>query len=109
DGEEVEDELLITNTCVIWTRGQIFRKAFRLDLEKETITYALLTYFPTSEHYHDTEDAAATNLNPDGHYTRALSKALVVFLKTQAHIYFLAGTSHVIHMPFEVEYACAAP
>lgn len=109
DGEEVEDELLITDTCVVWTRGQLFRKAFRLDLEKETITYALLTYFPTSEHYRDTDDVAATKTSADSHDTRPLSKALVIFLKTQAHIYFLAGTSHVIHMPFEVEYACAAP
>ena len=37
------------------------------------------------------------------------SKALVVFLKTQAHVYFLSGTSHVLHLPFEVEYASAAP
>lgn len=36
-------------------------------------------------------------------------RALVVFLKTQAFVYFLSGTSHVIHLPFEVEYAMPAP
>ena len=120
DGEDdVEDELLVTDTCVVWSRGQVFRKAFRLDLEKETITRALLTYFPVPEHGHDTKDgapkttsttsAAATEPKTRERRGGRLSKALVVFLKTQAHIYFLSGTSHVVHMPFEVEFACAAP
>jgi anaphase-promoting complex subunit 1 len=34
-------------------------------------------------------------------------RALVVILKTQAHIFFLQGTSHVVHLPFEV--SCAMP
>ncbi|KKA30837.1 hypothetical protein TD95_000753 [Thielaviopsis punctulata] len=38
-----------------------------------------------------------------------LSKALVVFLKTQAHIFFLSGASHIVHMPFEVEVARPLP
>ncbi|MCJ1231364.1 Anaphase-promoting complex subunit 1 [Toensbergia leucococca] len=29
--------------------------------------------------------------------------ALVVVLKTQAHVYFLSGTSHIVHLPFEVD------
>ena len=29
--------------------------------------------------------------------------ALVVVLKTQAHVFFLSGTSHIIHLPFEVD------
>ncbi|CRG83550.1 hypothetical protein PISL3812_00903 [Talaromyces islandicus] len=37
------------------------------------------------------------------------SKALVVVLKTQAHIFFLAGNSHVIPLPFEVDYVFASP
>lgn len=36
-------------------------------------------------------------------------RALVVFLKTQAFVYFLSGTSHVIHLPFEIERAMPAP
>ncbi len=47
------------------------------------------------------DDAETTPERPTSH--KALSRALVVFLKTQAHIYFLSGTSHVVHMPFEVE------
>lgn len=30
-------------------------------------------------------------------------RAIVVILKTQAHVYFLSGPSHVVHLPFEVE------
>ena len=30
-------------------------------------------------------------------------RALVIVLKTQAHVYFLSEASHIIHLPFEVE------
>ncbi|CAI4215559.1 unnamed protein product [Parascedosporium putredinis] len=106
EDQDIEDELLVTDTCVVWSRGQVFRKAFRLDLEKETITQALLTYFPTSENERTPETALPCKIGTE---KKLLAKALVVFLKTQAHIYFLSGTSHVVHMPFEVESACAAP
>jgi len=108
DGREYEDELLTTDNCVTWSRGGVFRKRFRFDLEKEPVTQALLAYFPASA---DSPDA---NPQPNGSPKKpadkpALSRALVVFLKSQAHIYFLSGTSHVVHMPFEVESACAGP
>ncbi|KAH7028879.1 uncharacterized protein B0I36DRAFT_244623 [Microdochium trichocladiopsis] len=90
----IEDELLTTKDTVIWSRGCVFRKSFGFKLEKEAITQALLAHFPDGE-------------SPDGQ--QLLARALVVFLSTQAHIYFLDGTSHVVHMPFEVESACAAP
>lgn len=102
--DNAEDELLVTKDAVIWSRGCIFRKCFGFKLEKEPITQALLTYFPVSEHNPPPGTASKSRLP-----NHKLSRALVVFLKTQAHIYFLDGTSHVIHMPFEVESACAAP
>ncbi|KAK5995572.1 Negative regulator of mitosis [Cladobotryum mycophilum] len=103
--DQIEDELLTTEKCVVWCRGSIFRKTFKFDLEKEPITQALLTSFPTSEDdKNDRKTAAAKDSRAP-----ALEKGLIVFLKTQAHIYMLSGTSHVIHMPFEVESACAAP
>lgn len=105
DGAQIEDELLTTDKCVVWCRGGVFRKTFKFDLEKESITQALLTYFPASE---DEDSNGKTSGAGDDRFT-ALEKGLVVFLKTQAHIYMLSGTSHVVHMPFEVESACAAP
>lgn len=116
--EDGEDELLTVGNCVIWKKGGLFRKSFNLEIEKdEPILQALLTRFPTT----DTDNNGNTNTNNIGMghtgegNTRGnkgktiLAKALVVFLKTQAQIYFLSGTSHIVHMPFEVESACAAP
>ncbi|EED14058.1 20S cyclosome subunit (APC1/BimE), putative [Talaromyces stipitatus ATCC 10500] len=37
------------------------------------------------------------------------AKALVVVLKTQAHIFFLAGNTHVVPLPFEVDFVFASP
>ncbi|MCJ1402881.1 Anaphase-promoting complex subunit 1 [Xylographa trunciseda] len=36
-------------------------------------------------------------------------RALVVILKTQAHIFFLCGTSHIVHLPFEVSAVFSLP
>jgi anaphase-promoting complex subunit 1 len=114
DGQDCEDELLTTETCVIWSRGGITRRIFSFGLENEPITQALLTYFPASEGSEgqpqpdDDGPKPAKSKTKDWH-TQRLSRALVVFLKTQAHIHFLSGTSYVVHMPFEVESACAAP
>lgn len=114
--DDGEDELLTVGNCVIWKRGGVFRKSFNLDGEKdEPILQALLTHFPTTD---DDNSGAASSKSMDqsaagrGKARRVestLAKALVVFLKTQAHIFFLSGTSHIVHMPFEVESACAAP
>ncbi|PHH86884.1 hypothetical protein CDD83_9630 [Cordyceps sp. RAO-2017] len=103
--DHVEDELLTTRDSVVWCRGRSFRKMFKFGLENEPIVQALLAYFPTSE---DAKTDRDTTDNTDGG-SPALEKALVVFLKTQAHIYFLSGTSHILQTPFEVESACAGP
>ncbi|KAI9643548.1 Anaphase-promoting complex subunit 1 [Ciborinia camelliae] len=104
-GSEIDDELLVTPRCVIWSRGGVFRKSYNFDLEKEPITQALLTSFPS------VGPLPSKNGVPKNRWksSNTKEKAIVVFLKTQAHIYFLSGTSHVIHLPFEVESATAAP
>ncbi|KAL1841144.1 hypothetical protein VTJ49DRAFT_7369 [Mycothermus thermophilus] len=115
DGVECEDELLTTPSCVIWSRGGLFRKSFRFDVDKEPVTQALLAYFPTSaDGFRSSQNPSAISVPQPTKSTSAaertsLARALVVFLRSQAHIYFLSGTSHVVHMPFEVESACAAP
>ncbi|KAF4126185.1 anaphase-promoting complex subunit 1 [Geosmithia morbida] len=101
-----EDELLVTKDAVVWSRGGIIQKSYRFHLEKEPIVHALFTYFPASE---DEKKDSLDMKNEDQRKNPGLEKALVVFLKTQAHIYFLSGTNHIVHMPFEVESACAAP
>ncbi|KAK6592602.1 20s cyclosome subunit (apc1) [Botrytis cinerea] len=104
-GSEVDDELLVTPRCVIWSRGGVFRKSYNFDLEKEPITQALLTSFPSVGPLPSKNGAPKTQQKG----SNTTEKAIVVFLKTQAHVYFLSGTSHVIHLPFEVESATAAP
>lgn len=99
-----DDELLITPRGVIWSRGGLFRKCYRFDLDDEPVTQALLTTFPTVSPIATTGTKSAKQ---DGLNKRA--PAIVVFLKTQAHVFFVSGTSHVIHLPFEVESAIAAP
>lgn len=37
------------------------------------------------------------------------NRALVVILRTQAHVCFLSGTNHIVHMPFEVDTAFPSP
>lgn len=105
---QVEDELLTTRDAVVWCRGRIFRKTFKFDLENETVTQALIARFPSSE-AHRTDWDASKKSQREPVAAPPLEKALVVFLKTQAHIYFLSGTSHIVHMPFEVESAVAGP
>lgn len=99
-----DDELLVTPRCVVWSRGGVFRKCYRFDLENEPVTQALLTTFPSVRPLAAKDRKSTKQI---GSITR--SDAIVVFLKTQAHVYFIAGTSHVIHLPFEVESASPAP
>ena len=37
------------------------------------------------------------------------SRALVVILRTQTHVHFLSGASHIVHLPFEVDVAFPCP
>lgn len=128
------DEIVTTKYHVIWSRGGIVRKVFNFEIEKETVIQALLTWFPVEEpsgagiqglgripehsgHEQsrtfltqgtqpatDPNTAAedATNVQE----TRA--RALVVFLRSQAHVFFLSGTTHIVNLPFEVDRAFPA-
>lgn len=115
--DDGEDELLTIGNCVIWKRGGVFRKSFNLEIEQdEPILQALLTYFPTTDIDKQPGTKTTGTLDQSGvprpktsKNESSLAKALIVFLKTQAHIFFLSGTSHIVHMPFEVESACVAP
>jgi anaphase-promoting complex subunit 1 len=37
------------------------------------------------------------------------ARALVIFQKTQAFVYHLSGTMHIIHLPFEIQHAMPTP
>lgn len=121
DGHE---EVLTTEQCVVWSRGGLVRKAFSFDVEKEKVHQAILTWFPSDDgtsHLHhksrqnETPPTAAkrqpssSTLASPSSNRNGLSRALVIFLKQQARIYFLSGASHVINLHFEVERAYSAP
>ncbi|KAH0565525.1 hypothetical protein GP486_001079 [Trichoglossum hirsutum] len=137
-----EEEIVVTEYCVVWSQGGIVRRVFRFDGNRgegeksgrEKIRLAVLTWFPSHAKPKMAEDGGRRGSTSDitakpgtfaastGNFTRARScgfqppnaratrsRALVVFLKTQAHVYFLSGASHVLHMPFEVERALPSP
>ncbi|KAL8836753.1 MAG: hypothetical protein Q9170_002782 [Blastenia crenularia] len=149
-GEAAEEELLATDYCVIWSRGGVIQRVFRLDTEKEKVTEAVFAKFPShtastlgennhrpknreknletaaagsaAEHSKDTpSQSQSTESDADQSTTKPLNvnqslnsqldkdRALVVVLKTQAHVFFLTGTSHIVHLPFEVERLFSLP
>jgi anaphase-promoting complex subunit 1 len=130
---EIEEELLITKTCVAWSQGQFLRNIYRFELEQEDVNQAILTSFPhvarkvsqdnngkpgPSEGYGRAPSKSRASLGPAviakkeqpfATSPRASARALVVFLKTKAHIYFLSGSSHIVDLPFEIDRAFPAP
>ncbi|EPS26616.1 hypothetical protein PDE_01554 [Penicillium oxalicum 114-2] len=150
----VDDELVWTKHCVVWSRAGVVKRVFRFDPEKEDVRYALFTQFAagnarspgyrekaTNASKKDRATHTATrsrskgtqkglgaasslpgsgstlNLHVDSRAAIATpssssdqsSRALVVVLKSQAHIFFVAGNSHTIPLPFEVESVFATP
>lgn len=121
--DEIEEEIVSTDGCVIWSQGGSVRAVYRFDLEEEAVIEAVLTYFPrrhttVSTTKYSTQSPSSsskqskhdkTNDVPDPNTGAALARALVVILKTKAHIHFLEGSHHVVDLPFVVETAFAAP
>ncbi|KAI9680873.1 MAG: Anaphase-promoting complex subunit 1 [Caeruleum heppii] len=153
DHGAVEEELLYTHHAVVWSRNGLVNRVFRFDVEGESVTHAVLTWFPKndrgqgmrrhdrqrvsvgsdsnlpkSQHQHrhgDPADPAKQPHKGPKHQSENIqtgidtkngsqvpssgTRALVVFLRTQAHVYYLTGPSHVVHLPFEVDHVLAAP
>lgn len=142
----VDDELVWTKHCVVWSRAGMVKRVFRMDSEKEDIHYALFTQFAVDITKHPVGNMphirkpASTNA-PSGQSKRhgkeasgnglsstldlygddqvaviapqqqsdTLARALVVVLKSQAHVFFVAGNSHTIPLPFETESVFPTP
>ncbi|KAF2738230.1 hypothetical protein EJ04DRAFT_486485 [Polyplosphaeria fusca] len=127
------DDVVTTQYHVVWSRGDLVRKVFSFNIEQEKVIQALLTWFPTEEPLssaatstsaagfgnHDLSTTFLTQgtqpaTDPDGsipqtpRVVEGRAQALVVFLKSQAHVFFLSGATHVINLPFEVEKAFPA-
>lgn len=138
DDGPVEEEILATKDCVVWSQNGLVRTAYRFELEGEDVRRAVLTRFPkedgslqkgtanSSKHTSKPTETfgrsvrrsiapgLATNTSGQHHSSTRntgdeTSRALVVLLKTKAHVYFLAGSHHIVDLPFEIESAYAAP
>jgi anaphase-promoting complex subunit 1 len=133
DAGGVTEEVVTTEFHVVWSRGGVVRKIFNFEIEQERVIQALLTWFPTEEPSNATSQGRgvadhsgldqsqtfltqgtqpATDPNaPNDQSPRTVevrSRALVVFLKSQAHVFFLSGATHIVNLPFEVERAFPA-
>jgi len=133
---DVEEEVLTTKHCVVWSQGKYVRNVYRFELEGEDVAQALLTTFPdaSTKQQHDSSerDSAVDGYNKNQARPRqslgrppakaiqsaskgssalhgTSSRALAVFLKTKAHVYFLHGSSHIVDLPFGIECAFPAP
>ena len=140
-GDAIEDELVYTSHCLVWSRGGVIQRVFRFDIEKEAISHAIFTQFAVPPEHSKLEGASLAQSNNESSLyktshlktkrTRAkanhldsqndhipisqgntnerilegednIRRALVVVLKTQAHIYLLSQTAYIVHLPFAV-------
>ncbi|OAX80114.1 hypothetical protein ACJ72_05558 [Emergomyces africanus] len=155
DGTEglLEEEIIFTKNCVVWSRGGVVKRSFSFDIEKEEIIDALFAHFPDTctkgkgrgasgknptvdslsrpgvSTANDDLQAKLTGKKRQQVRSKAISKsetlpalaiedenansiiprALVVVLKSQAHVFFVNGDSHIVPLPFEVDAAWATP
>ncbi|MCJ1295138.1 Anaphase-promoting complex subunit 1 [Xylographa carneopallida] len=141
-GGNEDEELLITQSCVAWSRGGVVQRLFNLKIEGETVVQAVFARFSSnlektsrgatsgnflpkpgtrgSESAHSAKIHAfsakpgSRNISSQDRNDRLpgsvdSERALVVVLKTQAHVFFLRGTSYIVHLPFEVSAAFPLP
>ena len=98
----VQEEILIARECVVWSRCGIVKRVLHVDAEDGNILTAFTTSFETSSEANVSDNA------PGGSKARR-EKALVVVLKSQAHLLVLSGDSHILPLPFEVQSAYPCP
>lgn len=132
---DVEEEILATKQCVVWSRGKFVRKVYRFEVEGEDVVQAILTEFPanalTGSYVAEKAERLSNGVQsgdsmkgtcaritdhsikpPQQRLSPGLetsNRALVVFLKTKAHIHFLNGSNYIVDLPIEVDRAFPAP
>ncbi|KAK5685882.1 Anaphase-promoting complex subunit 1 [Elasticomyces elasticus] len=120
--DDVEEELLVTRTCVVWSQGNSVRNVYRFELEGEDVVQAVLTRFPVddaqleSKTGREEQGGVGRHKSRHGQQTTAArtrpagsARALVILLKTKAHIHYLTGSKYIVPLPFEIERAFPAP
>ncbi|KIW89194.1 uncharacterized protein Z519_10046 [Cladophialophora bantiana CBS 173.52] len=98
----VEEEILMTEHCVVWSRNGAIERALNLSVEGETILHALVAKFGPPGDIEENSQQQHKNGRP-------LERGLVVVFKTQVHIFLLSGDSYVFPLSFEVDSAFPLP
>lgn len=98
----IEEEVLVTEHCVVWSRNRAIKRALNLNVEGEPILHAFVTQFGPNEEKIDSKRGQAVD-------APALDRALVVVLKTQVHVFLLSGDGYILPVSFEVESAFPFP
>ncbi|KAH9819836.1 negative regulator of mitosis-like [Teratosphaeria destructans] len=132
---DVEEEVLATKDCVVWSQGRFIRNVYRFELDGEDVAHALLTRFasagtssvasgntagPVTDGYGRSSrprqslmplpsQRPSQRLNSEERGEGQTARALVVFLKSKVHVHYLSGATQILDLPFEVERALPAP
>lgn len=101
----VEEEILTTECCVVWSRNGVIKRALNLTVEGESILHAFVTQFGSNSERNHT---SGRGKNSEGNVTPE-ERGLVVVLRTQAHVFLLSGDGYVSPLSFEVESAFPFP
>jgi anaphase-promoting complex subunit 1 len=99
DAQEIDEEILVAKSCVVWSRGGVIKRVLNLAVEGDEVVDAFSTTF-------------ARELLKQGKSRAALEEredALVVIFRTQVHILLLSGDSHILPLSFEAHTAFACP
>lgn len=123
----VDEEVVFTPSCVVWSRNGIIHRAFRFRASQGIVAQVELTWFPDkSDDEFGSSTSDGSSADPRAKPARPIQqsvrrphpgtisrsgcrRALVVILKQQAYVCFLNGPSHIINLPFEVEKVFALP
>lgn len=99
----VEEEVLSTEYCTVWSRSGVIQRVFNLNVEVEPVLHAFPTWFNPTKLSHGTNKTGW--LKNKGSRERGLA----VFLRSQAHIFLLSGDTYVLPLSFEVDraYPCS--
>lgn len=126
-------ELLYTSKCAVWSQDGHVRKVFNFESTGQVVGHALITRFrahapskpmPDSTTKHGLPNVSAANSSRWGTRSQrdpkhllssqnsgvshGFSRALVIILKSEMHVHFLSGSTHVLSLPFDVEKAYPA-
>ena len=104
-GRTVEEEILYTQYCAIWSKSRVVQRVYNVDLEGQEILHSFVTAFAKRERPSQRLDGSN---EPHAPLRGAYERALVVVLQNRAHIYFAAGDSEILPLPFEAERAWPA-